>query len=297
MVQPQPKLDVETDVSFAKRHWAFLSMIGAFLFADLVFASIGAGAVRGNVDSVTGLLGLLIESAFVGAVMVQPILLAFVLALFPGSLLFRLVLAVTSGLFCLLSLAIGFSFFGIRNDELYGLVLAIAPILVLSCSVPFLIAKFLFGWELVFSDEWENSENPQISIINLIVATALAAGSVSMLNLTNVDPIRLLVFVVGYTGIVSLFFVPVTTWVFCGRRTFLYVGYACFAGTIAGFGADLFLPPMPRALAANELPVGIGGLFTWTIVFYGMFLAASRMSGLTLVVFNQHLEDSGTQTS
>ena len=144
MVRPQPKLATESELSFLKRHSSLGAMIIWFLCANV---ALGASGPRPSAY----LLGAFFESALVASFLVQIIVLGFILALFPGSQLFRVCLTATIGGFCFLSLALGMSMTRSIDESLYGNLLSLAPITVLTTSGPFLIAKFGFGWKVVFA--------------------------------------------------------------------------------------------------------------------------------------------------
>ena len=229
------------------------------------------------------------ESAIVASCVLQAVLLGMILALFPGSQLFRLCLTTTLGGMLLLSLALGMTMLGGFDQSIYGLMLGLGPITVLSMSVPYLIAKFWFGWRIVFDGEDLESELPQLTISSLIVATTLIAVAITLLKFVGPELQELLAAIIGCVGVVSVFFLPATMWIYRRRGLLLCFPYAVLLGVVVA----LLIVPNLTFLAHPSAAAGLGGLAMWMILLYGLFLKAMKSSGLILIDGNldQSLEE------
>ena len=202
MVRPQPKLPTETDRQFFRRNYIALGL-GAFWFFVNVnmswFFSIDSGAHPS---------GLLVFGAL-GVLSSQVILLAFFLALFPASLLFRAVTVATASLAIGGSLLVGAMVFD--NWKFADLIKFDGfPMVLISFATPFSLARYFLGWRLDYP--WLNSsDHSNMSVMGLMMSTAAVAISISILGLDGERfLIWMLVFSAGCLGASFAVFVPMT---------------------------------------------------------------------------------------
>ena len=125
-----------------------------------------------------------------------------------------------------------------------------------------------------------------MSIQSLIASTTLVAGSLTILNFAEFETGDMLVFAIGFAGVVSVFFLPVTTRLFRAQSWLFCVTYAVFLGILVA----IFVVPMLPINNGIITMVGLGGLAMWMVVFYGLFVRSIRMSGILLIDTGRQLE-------
>ena len=267
MVRPQPKLPTETDRQLFRRNLPVQVLLALWLLGNVCFtwATI---SINPNYPAV------LLTAGIYGMVGSQIVMCAFLLALFPASILFR-VLVVTTAIaaFCS-SLLFGAGVFGgYWVIGFFGL--NAIPITVLALAVPFLLARHFLGWRLEF--DWiESPDHMNLSVSGLLIATALVALAIALLGYGKEQELMLrLAFAGGCMGASFAIIVPLTYLVMMARRKWIWI--SVFA-----------IPPIPIAYAImplmkTDLSIPSPG---WGVVGIGLavsLLILSFASGLVVL--------------
>jgi hypothetical protein len=244
--QSQPKLPTETDRQFFWRNGSAVALIVFFLLVNVMlswFLSSGT-----NAFDMTGCFFF----ASLGILIAQIVLLGLMLALFHASLLFRILTVTTAAVAICLSILFGEAISGEwRFNEVFKF--DALPVVLLSFSVPFLLARQFMGWTLEFT-RLPTNENSKLSVAGLLVATAVVAIAVSMLSFGDERLLMLkLIVAAGCTGASFVVFVPMTHLLMMSHRNCVWM--AVF--TIVPFSIGWAILWNFAAYLNTSYPVGI----------------------------------------
>jgi hypothetical protein len=167
---------------------------GGHSAAGIVAASIGVCIAFAIANSSVTLLmdifspqqfGALLVFAIFGAILAQAGLLAIWGVFGCQSVLRRLLFGVAVAGILFFAFALGaanstqFSHSRFWQEEV-GKVLAVAPLILLSIQSPLWLAKIWFGWRIERADSVDNSPRRQFRIADMLILTALVAGSLGL---------------------------------------------------------------------------------------------------------------------
>ena len=160
-----------------RNKWALAAWIG---FLALILAGCFLTPVMMEFSGPDEPLALLIFTSF-GMLAAIPLLLAMFLTLPALTMAARIVGAITGLALAVISIAMGIGYsmqfsgqFSIAQWDL----LAVVPPWIIGLSLPLALMRVLLGWQIHVPIFDPPSESPKISILGIMIGTAIAAGSV-----------------------------------------------------------------------------------------------------------------------
>ncbi len=174
MVKKQPKLKTESDFKVFSRLACLILLAAIHGWACLLLPGF-VGAAKSGVP-----VAIAISAALIGTIASQLVILGFLMAMFPAGLMMRLsmVIGLVATSICAIMLLNPFA------DEILGwfeIYLSWIPILIAGWSIPFFVAKAIFGWSLRFEVD-HSGPPPRLTVSSLLLGTTLIAVCLMLLK-------------------------------------------------------------------------------------------------------------------
>lgn len=172
-------------------------------------------------------------------------------------------------------------------DDFAALFLPVIPALIASIAVPFLLARYLLGWQIVLQSWNSRPDRENFTVAGLLVATAVVGFCMRLLS-RSTDPASAIAFCAMVGGFGFVFLLPLTYQMFRASQSWIYLfvfgAISCFVGigVIRFCDSQLKLPSFFMGS-----PSAFGGMCAVGTTWIGLAFTSMKLLGASLVLSHE----------
>lgn len=249
--------------------------VAKYLLVAAASANLGACVATGSLMRIIGphdFLAVVVYECF-GFIVAGPVACIACSTLFASKWSVRLAALCTSLAFVLAALAIGTVLSDGRNYVFFSAsrVLPAVPLVVLGVALPFIFARYLISWQIVFPQLHERPVRQTITVSGLLLSTAIAAICIALVR-TSDEPVGAIILAMALGGL-GLFLLPMTYFLMRSVHYWRYFAIFCVIAFFVG------------SLSASYVCFVYGSINDlWSYIGFGISaLAGVAVFGVTII--------------